>query len=977
MSKPILTCASQQRRHKIRKENLNGLDYVEVELGHDPAQPGSSPTLCVHFLGKAPEGLSPAHVRIEGGHRILGRDIRIEGIQLRQQHDPELDDCLLITVDRSGDFSTYTLRLIELDEQGQPIIDVDTHGHQRYHPFPGFDPRYAQIEFSFQAGCPSGLDCKNEVLSLPEKRDEPQINYLAKDYASFRQLILDRLALKMPNWQEQHVPDLGITLVELLAYVGDHLSYYQDAVATEAYLDTARQRISVRRHTRLVDYPMHEGCNARTWVWVETDSDLSLDPREFYFITRYDKARLDGRPLTMDELRDIPADQYEVFQPLVADPAKTIKFYEAHNTISFYTWGDRECCLPQGATRATLRDEWVDEQPGPMPNQPAQQSAAQKSNANSPSQRKSKLQQLQPGDVLIFEEMMGHKTGNPADADPKRRHVVQLIGVHFATDALYHQPVVEIEWAAEDALPFPLCLSAMSEAPQCQERSGISVAHGNVVLVDHGWSIDPPEELGMVPIAGTGADCECYGMPSDITTVPGRFNPTLQKKPLTFSQSFIGTKYVKNALKQEARSALPQIILHSIPPSPDGQSPLFQWQDLADPTKLARDLAKEVKAVISNQSALSIQSVNPNEPAQQPNQPADVALQHLAGQLGSKTREQLQSYDGMGDLPAELRQMLMDDLKRLLQEWSPRRDLFDSTPNDRHFVVEMDDDSRAHLRFGDGELGQQPAPGTMFYANYRIGNGPAGNIGLESISHLVMRHGSLSGVTLQIHNPFPAEAGTQPEPLAEVKLLAPYTFRKELQRAITADDYARIAERNPKLQRAAASLRWNGSWYEANVAIDPASASEVDDELCREIAEYLYRFHRMGHDLVVKAAQYVPLEIEMTVCVLPHYLRGHVEAELLDVFSNRLRPDGTPGFFHPDKLTFGEGIYLSQLIAAAQAVTGVESVTVTTFKRFGEEQNGEIENGILPLNAFEIAQLDNDPSFPEHGKLTLQMKGGR
>ena len=38
------------------------------------------------------------------------------------------------------------------------------------------------------------------------------------------------------------MPDLGITLVELLAYVGDHLSYYQDAVATEAYLDTARQR---------------------------------------------------------------------------------------------------------------------------------------------------------------------------------------------------------------------------------------------------------------------------------------------------------------------------------------------------------------------------------------------------------------------------------------------------------------------------------------------------------------------------------------------------------------------------------------------------------------------------------------------------------------------------------------------------------------------------------------------------------------
>ena len=111
-----------------------------------------------------------------------------------------------------------------------------------------------------------------------------EINYLAKDYASFRQLILDRLALVMPDWKERHVPDIGIALVEVLAYVGDHLSYYQDAVATEAYLDTARKRISVRRHARLVDYPMHEGCNARAWVCVDTKSDLPpLDPKYTYF----------------------------------------------------------------------------------------------------------------------------------------------------------------------------------------------------------------------------------------------------------------------------------------------------------------------------------------------------------------------------------------------------------------------------------------------------------------------------------------------------------------------------------------------------------------------------------------------------------------------------------------------------------------------------------------------------------------------
>lgn len=70
--------------------------------------------------------------------------------------------------------------------------------------------------------------------------------------------MLDRLANIIPDWQERNPSDIGIAAVEVLAYAGDHLSYFQDAVATEAYLDTARRRVSMRRHARLLDYPMHE-----------------------------------------------------------------------------------------------------------------------------------------------------------------------------------------------------------------------------------------------------------------------------------------------------------------------------------------------------------------------------------------------------------------------------------------------------------------------------------------------------------------------------------------------------------------------------------------------------------------------------------------------------------------------------------------------------------------------------------------------
>src|SRR5262249_26696973 len=148
--------------------------------------------------------------------------------------------------------------------------------------------------------------------------------YLAKDYAGFRQLILDRLAVTMPGWKERHVPDIGIALVEVLAYVGDHLSYYQDAVGTEAYLDTARRPISLRRPVRLVDYRMHEGCNARAWVFVETDTDFSLRPEDFYCITEPALAPPAGKPLTEDDLRDVPAGQYLVFEPVAEGPNRSI-----------------------------------------------------------------------------------------------------------------------------------------------------------------------------------------------------------------------------------------------------------------------------------------------------------------------------------------------------------------------------------------------------------------------------------------------------------------------------------------------------------------------------------------------------------------------------------------------------------------------------------------------------------------------------
>jgi len=123
--------------------------------------------------------------------------------------------------------------------------------------------------------------------------------------------------------------------------------------------------------------------------------------------------------------------------------------------------------------------------------------------------------------------------------------------------------------------------------------------------------------------------------------------------------------------------------------------------------------------------------------------------------------------------------------------------------------------------------------------------------------------------------------------------------------------------------------------------------------------------------------------LTLDVCVKPDYLRAHVKAALLDRFSNRRLPDGSVGFFFPDNLTFGDGVYVSAVLAAAQAVEGVLSVTISRLERLMPSVSNPdltaqvLHDGLLLIGPLEIVQLDNDPSFPENGVLTINVSGGR
>lgn len=800
----VIHCGNENRRERVRttlgpggEPLLNGIDYLEIaneaqtelELRFIHPLPGEA-----DGVPDAAPALAIDNIRIEGGERI--RDIRVVSVTANV-------DRLIVTVDTNGDFSPYTLRLV-----AGPGLDA---------PPAGFDPQLSALRFSFKAACPSEFDCRRDSTCSTPPAVSPRIDYLARDYQTFRRVLLDRMRLLMPNWSETSAADFPIVVAELLAYVGDQISYAQDAASTESYPGTALHRISLRRHARLRDYWMHEGCNARAWVQMDLEPGGAADGATLAIGTRF----FAGAPDQLALARAGELDQLNPERAAIFEAMEAVVVSAAHNRFEIYTWSDDECVLCPGATSATLR-------------RPA--GAA-----------------LAPGMTLVFEELRDPNA--PATSSlagrTARRHAVRLTAADAITDPLDNTFLYAVAWAQADALPFGFVLSRRIDGTLVEN---ISIARGNVVLVDHGLTVS--DDTGDPSLSPRQA-------PLDQST----YAPILAEAGLTFRQELENslTTPATQCLAQSAAAARPQAWLDS-----EGE------------------------------------------------------------------------------------------------RWTASSDLLGSDGNAAEFVVEVDNDRRAHLRFGDGEHGRTPSLGQVFSAVFRVGNGARGNVGAEAISAILRPGGGFS----RVRNPLPAAGGTEPEAMEQVRQFAPVAFRTQ-QRAVTLTDYEERAIEFPEVQQARAEFRWLASWYTVVVTVDRVGGLPIDEDFRARVLAHLDQYRMAGYDLDVREPVYVPLDIELHICLRPGASRTAVFREL----SERLG-SGSRGLFHPDKLTFGQRIYSSQIVAQVAAVAGVDHVQVVRFKRFREPAGTELADGYLEVSGLELPRLANDPSFPERGLITFDLEGG-
>jgi hypothetical protein len=310
--------------------------------------------------------------------------------------------------------------------------------------------------------------------------------------------------------------------------------------------------------------------------------------------------------------------------------------------------------------------------------------------------------------------------------------------------------------------------------------------------------------------------------------------------------------------------------------------------------------------------------------------------------------------------------------------WGPLPDLLSSDDNDPVFVVEVERDGTAFLRFGDNQYGEAPEAGLTFTANYRVGNGSIGNIGRDTLGHVLIgpTFPSPPGTITVVRNPLAATSGVDPETMNHIVQYAPFSYQSQL-RCVTENDYGNAAAQLPGIHEGRGTLRWTGSWYTAFVSIDPVAT--ITTALVKETTSSLNLLRMMGTDLSVEGAELVGLRIEMEICVDPDHFQGDVYEALMHLFIAGNRCNGQPGLLNAANFSFGETVYASPLIAAAQSVEGVLAATLTTFARMDAPAGAPdgLATGYLTMGRLEIPRCDNDPNHLDHGIFVLHMDGGK
>jgi hypothetical protein len=797
----------------------NGIDYVEVATADQT-------TLRVHFLNTVPvagtlgTGSPPSSepVTITGGEVIASVAVLPIDEATDWSFDSQARPVLTIRVVAPGDFSTYQLTVAS----------------------PKLDPFFASTPFSFKANCPSDFDCQQPAaLCPPPQTLDVPIDYLTKDFRSFVQALSEFSTQRYPAWLERSEADLGMVVMEVLAAIGDELSYYQDRIAGESLLATATQPVSLLHLARLVDYEPAPATVATVQLQLDVDPEITAITTPVHC-----QALAAGGGLIDFEVGQGLADSATGKQ---APINYRVDARWNRSNLQPYWWDESKRCLPTRSTSFDLQGQGFG---------------------------------LAAGQQLLID------TAGPTSADPPIREVVTIgPAPQELVDPIFGVKLTRVTLTA----------------PTTQDHDlSRTIYAGNLVPATQGLHTTETFVIPGDPVGGDPGTTAAALMRLGANWTPEDPNPKyfycLGNGPL----AWIGGTGTDPDASQPTR---PEIVLSQGPA--DQPWNWVRWLLDAGPGNAVFTLTPEQYSPVLSASV----------------------------------------YDGPGG-------------EMVRSTW-----------------FDYDGGNGTTIRFGDGTFGSLPTPGLTFQALYRVGGGVIGNVAADAIT--IVTAAAVNRHVFGCTNPFPATGGTDAETAQQIRDGAPQAFAANPLRIVRPADYVAAAQSLPWVHQAGTTFRWTGSWLTVLTAADPVDTEQPTLDEVSLLTGLLNRRRLAGYESYVLAPRYVSVDLQITLCANPAYFAADVEAAVLTALRPGQLSAGGVGFFDHTRWGFGAPLEPSALLAAVQACPGVDGVTQMLFRQRGLQSNLTPLTETLTVGVDQILRIDDDPSHPEAGSLTVIVNGGK
>ena len=261
--------------------------------------------------------------------------------------------------------------------------------------------------------------------------------------------------------------------------------------------------------------------------------------------------------------------------------------------------------------------------------------------------------------------------------------------------------------------------------------------------------------------------------------------------------------------------------------------------------------------------------------------------------------------------------------------------LIDYGREDFVFTTFNDSSRNTYVVFGDGINGVVPPAAGQIYATYRVGSGANGNVPVNSITHILTN----AVASVSVTNLVAATGGADEESTESIRFNAPKALRA-LTRAVSLKDYASLALQVAGVSKAVADAdTLNSVVLYVSPAGDPGVSNGEPTAAFTALADKVAAFFTdktaPNSSLTILPPTYVPIDVAITVYVLPQYRAASVKAALLTTLRSLVSVNNS---------FFADTIPVQYLMRAGASVQGIDYITVDVLKKTNNFTVGKWSN---------------------------------